>query len=209
MTGYRVWRRPGAAVAPGVCGPRAIGLCFLTMHPWRTIIALILLAPCVVAAGTVYKWVDADGVVHYSDQPQDGAEKVQLGTVQSLAMPVARGAAAQPKPREEPKKAPLGLGYTAMKITSPTAGRTFVNEPVPVSLDLTPQLQPGHTVTWYLNEAPLGETETSFTLDRLDRGTYTLYASITDATGAETVNSPVVTFNVHQPSMLAPQNPRH
>jgi len=78
-----------------------------------------------------------------------------------------------------------------------------------VSLELTPELQKGHTLTWYLNDAPLGQTDASFTLDHLGRGSYTLYASIADASGGDSVSSPTVTFYVHQPSMLAPQNPRH
>ncbi len=169
---------------------------------------LAVLTPLAVAAGSVYKWVDADGVVHYSDQPQPGAEKLEIGTVQTLAMPVPKNAAGQQKPKEAPKKAPLGLGYTEIKVTSPASGRTFIDEPVPVSLSLSPELQQGHTITWYLNDSPLGETDPSFTLERLDRGSYTLYATIADASGAETVNSPSVTFFVRQPSMLAPQHPR-
>ena len=43
--------------------------------------AVMFTLMCMVVSGTalpatVYKWVDADGVTHYSDQPHPGAQKV-------------------------------------------------------------------------------------------------------------------------------------
>lgn len=35
---------------------------------WRTIIILILLATSTALAGSIYKWVDKEGGVHYSDR---------------------------------------------------------------------------------------------------------------------------------------------
>jgi capsule polysaccharide export protein KpsE/RkpR len=40
-------------------------------------IAAFLFAPAVMAEGEVYRWKDANGVWHYSDQPQPGAELVK------------------------------------------------------------------------------------------------------------------------------------
>ena len=181
------------------------------MQTRPTFLALLLLAPLLASAGQIYKWVDADGVVQYSDQPHEGAEKTELGTVQTLHMPVAPnaplpGAQAPQAARQKPA---AGLGYTEVAVTSPPQGKTYTDEPVPVSLELQPGLQGGHTITWYLNEAPLPQTEGSFTIERLDRGAYTLYATITDADGTDTVTSKTVTFYVRQPSELAPKAQRH
>ena len=41
------------------------------------------LACSAVLAATVYKWVDDDGVVHYSDQPHPNAQKLQVHDVQT------------------------------------------------------------------------------------------------------------------------------
>ena len=46
------------------------------MHPRQTWLAIGLLTACTVQAAVIYKWVDADGVVHYSDQSSPGAEKI-------------------------------------------------------------------------------------------------------------------------------------
>jgi len=40
-------------------------------------LAALLLAPAVMAEGEVYRWKDGNGVWHYSDQPQPGAELVK------------------------------------------------------------------------------------------------------------------------------------
>jgi len=178
------------------------------MQTRPTLLALLLLAPLATLAGPVYKWTDADGVVHYSDQPQPGAEKVDIGTVQSLNMPVPKGSSA-PAPKAEQKKPAPGLGYTEITVSSPPAGKTYIEEPVPVSLVLVPGLLPGHTITWYLNDSPLEETGDAFTLERLDRGAYTLYATITDPASGDSVSTKTVPFYVRQPSELAPHNGKH
>lgn len=40
-------------------------------------IAFLLISPLALAAGDVYRWKDANGVPHYSDQPQPGAELIR------------------------------------------------------------------------------------------------------------------------------------
>src|SRR5262252_10689165 len=49
----------------------------------RTLFTLISFACSVALATTVYKWVDENGVVHYSDQPHPNAEKVHVQAVQT------------------------------------------------------------------------------------------------------------------------------
>jgi Domain of unknown function (DUF4124) len=166
--------------------------------------ALATLAIVTASATTVYRWTDADGVVHFSDQPGPGAEKVAIGPVKLYDTPKVKP---QKKP-DPPAKAPLlHLGYTTVSIGSPAANQTFFDEPVPVSLNLTPDLKPGHTVTWFLNGSPLDQSSASFTIDRLDRGTYSISATITDTDTQETTSAAAVNFFVHQPTIFSPQHP--
>ena len=46
------------------------------MHPRRLWIVLGLLTAVAAQSAVIYKWTDANGVVHYSDQPVPGAEKI-------------------------------------------------------------------------------------------------------------------------------------
>jgi Domain of unknown function (DUF4124) len=177
------------------------------MHLWRQCLAFAALAALtsVAAATTVYRWTDADGVVHFSDQPEPGAEKVPIGPVRTYEAPKLKP---QKKGPDTPPKVPLlHLGYSNVSISSPAAAQTFFDEPVPITLNLAPDLMPGHTLTWYLNGSPLDQSSENFTIDHLDRGTYTISATITDSNTQETTSAPPVTFYVHQPSILSPQHP--
>ena len=44
----------------------------------RAILALVGLLAATSVLAQAYKWVDEDGVTHYSDRPREGAELVEL-----------------------------------------------------------------------------------------------------------------------------------
>lgn len=48
-------------------------------------IAALLAGPLAMAGNDVYRWKDANGVPHYSDQPQPGAELIRSGGRSSTA----------------------------------------------------------------------------------------------------------------------------
>ncbi|HEY2463275.1 MAG TPA: DUF4124 domain-containing protein [Steroidobacteraceae bacterium] len=181
------------------------------MHPRQTWLAIGLLAACTVQAAVIYKWVDADGVVHYSDQASPGAEKI-VTSVSSA--PAASGARNATGPIAPAPQAPArgGLNYTEFSITSPAPDQTFFGDDVvAVHLNLNPSLRPNQSITWHLNGKQLDfpPNAESFALPRLDRGTYALAATITDQQTSESQSSNSVTFFVRQPSATGPQNPMH
>src|SRR5215469_5432068 len=51
----------------------------------RLAFTLIAFACSVAFATTIYKWVDENGVVHYSDQPHANAQKLQITGVQTYS----------------------------------------------------------------------------------------------------------------------------
>ncbi|MBP7663377.1 MAG: DUF4124 domain-containing protein, partial [Shewanella sp.] len=55
-----------------------------------TLIGLVLFS--MLAQATVYKWVDKDGKVHYSDEPQPNAQVVELKdkTLNQIALPLPK-----------------------------------------------------------------------------------------------------------------------
>ena len=66
----------------------------------RRLPLLLLLVACATAnSTTVYKWVDANGVTHYSDQPHPGAEKLEITGAQTYGSHAA--AVATPEGFEE------------------------------------------------------------------------------------------------------------
>ena len=161
-------------------------------------------------AAVVYKWTDSDGVVHYSDQPVPGAEKIftASGPAPGGSVPSARSA--NPGQSGPKKNVSPGINYNQFAITSPTPEQTFFgDEVIGVHLAVEPSLKPDQTITWHLNGRQLddlGPAAMQFSLPHLDRGTYAIAATITDRTTGESVSTTSVSFFVRQPSSLSPQH---
>jgi hypothetical protein len=179
------------------------------MHPRRLWILPAVLAAFAGQAAVIYKWTDSSGLVHYSDQPVPGAEKIVTsgspngGSTSSAAPGTAAGTSAQ-------KPAVPGIGYERFAITSPAPDQTFFgDETIGVHLALVPDLKPDQSITWHLNGKELedqGSGATQFTLPHLDRGTYVIAATITDQKTGSSQTTDSVNFFVRQPSALSPQH---
>ena len=179
------------------------------MHHRRLSILLGLCAAFTAGAAVIYKWTDADGVVHYSDQAVPGAEKVVTSSSSANGVD---GAVRSIPPATTTPKAPAGLGYSAMDIESPAPEQVFFgDELVPIRLHLDPVLKPNHTIAWQLNGKPLDDQANvvNFSLQSLPRGTYSVSATVADGTTGTSQSTNSVTFYVRQPSLLAPLNKAH
>ena len=155
------------------------------------------------ASATLYRWVDADGITHYSDRPSPGAEKVQIAAAQSY-----KGAATPAPPsRRATTSAPAAPRYSRLEITRPSEGEAFVNNggKVDAAAVLEPVLANGHQLWFVLDGTrqpdPAGGAMTM--TFQVDRGTHTMSAVITDDTGRELISSAGITFYVRQNSVLA------
>lgn len=163
------------------------------------LIALLLLTAFSLPAlsgDTLYKWVDAQGNVHYSDKPQPGASKVHLPTPTTFSAPdvtAPRGVASEPQDRSNSVAAPT------LEITSPTPDETFWNvQSITVTLAAQPELGPGDTVTITLDDKTQGPSSvTSATFTDLTRGTHTVHAVLHQAAGG-TISAKPVTFYIQQ-----------
>ena len=180
------------------------------MHPRRSWIAFGLFAALTAQAAVIYKWTDANGVVHYSDQPVPGAEKIiTAGTaINSYSAPLPGNASGQPQVRAGTPGAPAPVTFT---IASPQPEQSFFNdEPITVSLS-QPALGAGVSVTWRLNGQELADQNPSaaqFVLPNPGRGAFSIAATISNQTTGEVQTTPSVTFYVKEPSALSPQH-RH
>jgi hypothetical protein len=163
-----------------------------------------LLAAFAAGAAVIYKWTDADGVVHYSDQAVPGAEKMTIsGAVNGSAATHATA------PQAPAARTQTGLAFTVLTIDSPAPEEVFFGDnSVPVHLRLEPPLQASQTVTWHLNGKQLEQAADAvgFTLPTLPRGTYVIAATVVDADSGQSQSTDSVTFYVRQPSELSPQH---
>jgi hypothetical protein len=168
-------------------------------------------AVSIATAATVYKWVDENGVVHYSDQPHADAQKVQVEGAQTYKATEAATAAAAPgMPRPPDVAAPPS--YQGCALARPTQDQVLLNiDSLTIIVRTDPALHPGDQVYLMMDGQPLNRgapTGAQFVLTPVDRGAHTLQAVVRNSEGGLQCQTPSVTFHVRQPSVLAPQNPR-
>jgi hypothetical protein len=159
-------------------------------------------------AATVYRWVDENGVVHYSDQPHPNAEKLQVHAAQTYK---ASGADTAPA-AGGPASAAAPALYRGCAIMQPQDGQEFANiDSLTVAVQTDPALHLGDKIYVTVDGQALNggnPTGPQFVLSPVDRGTHTAQAQVKDANGAVQCQTPPVTFNVHQNSLLNPNNVR-
>lgn len=149
----------------------------------------------------VYRWVDAEGQVHYSDRPSEGADRVVLDIVPPSSSPVV----ASSTPGRTPSKAgnETAPGYEALTIQAPGQDETLWNIEGQLDVAVAPQpaLQAGHRIQLLLDGQTAAELEPGATRTRLSdvyRGQHTLLARIQDEFGTTLKQSEPVTFYVQQ-----------
>ena len=162
-------------------------------------ILFCLSAAAAAPAQEAYRWVDEDGVVHYSDRPREGAEAIQLPAPNVATTRRVPGPAAQRGGDEESAAEPAP-GYTSIEILSPKAEETLWNIEgvLNVSVALQPGLQPGHQVRVYFNGEMQPVSGTSFQLQEVWRGVHNLQVEVVDATGKLMIRSRPNRFYVQQ-----------
>lgn len=155
------------------------------------------------SGGKMYRWVDKDKTVHYSDRPQPGADSVTVPAPATYSAPRAPSPA--PRSGAGALGGPAAPPAQACGISSPTPDQVFPNvQSVMISyrgpLGGTATLQLSGT----LNESRTAPAGQAFTITPVPRGTYTATVSISGEPGVPPCVTPSVTFHVHQPSLLSP-----
>jgi hypothetical protein len=158
-----------------------------------------LLAVSAAAAQEAYRWVDEDGVVHYSDRPREGAEQIVLPA------PNVADTRRVPKPaagsqEEDESASKPATGYQSIELVSPKAEETLWNIEgvLNVSVALQPALQPGHQVRAYFDGEMQTVSGTSFQLQEVWRGVHNIQVEVVDATGKVMIRSQPNRFYVQQ-----------
>lgn len=153
------------------------------------------------AKDQVYKWVDKDGVVHYSSQPpSQGAQPAKLPPVQTY-----KGGTKPPldKFTKPGAKGNVSAG-SQIEVVTPSGDETFRGgeRVVPVAVLVTPQLAEGQKLIYLLDGTPASPptSDTSYALTGVDRGTHTVSVTMVDAgTGETLATSNGVTFHMKPP----------
>ena len=171
----------------------------------------LLFASTAVYADKVYKWVDAQGNVLYTDQPRNGAQEIKI----VASRPAGAPRASEATPRQSGSFASVEQEPFRYSVTlsAPTNEETIRDNDgnVTVALRVAPGLRGGNgdRIKLALDGSVL-DTDVSppgIVLAGLDQGSHTLQATLTDGNGRVLVRSELVTFYLKHWSLDDPTGP--
>ena len=186
----------------------------------RILLTLLLGLVCAAAQAAVYRSVDENGNIIFTDRPAPGvpAQEIIPSSPRPPAKPAkppapaAKGAEpkAVPAPPAAKAEPSVPAKYTDVTIRAPTNDETVGHNDGRVSIDFSvvPPLRAdvGHKVMALVDGIPLGKPSgaSPLVLENLDRGSHTLVLAVIDAKGAIIGSSKSITFHVQRISALRP-----
>lgn len=186
--------------------------CYATAMRTSLVFTCLVLLAAAAGATEVYRWVDENGVIHYSDSPHPGAEKIEVA--EPPVMPGYRrspAATSRSRPSAAERTQPAGFTYQSLTITQPAAEETLWNIAgrMTVTLSLQPALRQGDRVRVYFDGAPREVPGSSFELDEVWRGAHNLQAEVVNEAGEVMIRSEPVRFYVQQTTVNSRNNPNN
>lgn len=162
---------------------------------------LLLCLTLSASAFTVYKKVNKDGTVTYSDKPFPGAQKVTLPPANPQTTPAIPEQAPNQPTKEKPVKAKL-----AIEILSPTNGDSIRNNAGELTIMVQAQYPPKkrYVIQLLINDKPYGKAskKTKFELKELDRGIINIKAQLQTRHGKILAVSKETVVYMHKTSII-------
>jgi hypothetical protein len=160
--------------------------------------SLVLVCAAQVGVAQVYKHVDENGNITFTDKPPADAELIEIRSPNSISAPVAIEYHQEAAPKAE-----VAEGYT-VKITAPANETIIARGPgnFSVSASVTPGLQAESRLQLLIDGAARGEPQsgTSWALTNVFRGTHALEIAVVNAKGKQLAKSAPITVYVFRPS---------
>jgi hypothetical protein len=160
--------------------------------------ALVLAGCACLAAGEVYKIDDPSGRVIYTDTPpaDNSANQLKLPPINQL--PASKAGEVD---ELQSDKAQFG-GYSVINLVAPIDQSLihYDQQNIIVQLALTPELQVGHLVQYYLDGSVYGRplAAISYSIGNFQRGSHTVSARVVTVEGETVANSQSVRVHVQR-----------
>ena len=171
----------------------------------RFIFVLVGLLAAASVLAEAYRWVDEDGVIHFSDRPGPGAERIELSEYsRNTGIRLYRPPPPRSSTADEAAESDEPFSYQNLAISSPGPEETLWNIEgiLNVSLSLSPGLQSGHRVRVYFDGQQQMVSGTNFQLEEVVRGVHNIQAEVIDETGRLMIRSETNRFYVQQNSVI-------
>jgi len=185
----------------------------------RALLLLFNLMP-LLAMGAIYKYINPNGTVEYSDQSREGAVEVKVAPLRT-DVPLPSKIKKTLSPEEaQPQQAVSSYQLSIVNPKNEATVRENTGK-IEVTLQVTPPIDANsnYTLQLLLDGQAMDEVSTrpKYTLTNVDRGTHTLQAKLLDPWGRVVAHSKSITFYMRRHSILfrnkggnhrAPQMPK-
>lgn len=153
-----------------------------------------------VYAETVYKTVDAEGNIIFSDEDIEGAEKIELEEPQTISIPEIKSGY-----RSTTKLVPKEIEYTQLEIISPKNDTTIRSNEgkINIKVKIMPVLEKDNFIVFLLDgrEVSTGKSY-EYLLSDLDRGTHTVSVLVKNEKDAILKRSEQLVIHLRKESKL-------
>lgn len=179
--------------------------------PLTLLLLGLLASPAALAAkGQIYKWVDKDGVVHYSGEPpSDKAQPTELPPLQTYKPSAQKAPLSVLDSSSTASKGNLNAAVSEVRITSPLPNEVLrstgedgsIN--VSVAAAVLPAAPAGASYAFYLDgqlQNSKASSSPSYTLKNVERGSHSVTVAVLDAAGRELKRSAPVSFSSRPPT---------
>ncbi|GIU30027.1 DUF4124 domain-containing protein [Shewanella schlegeliana] len=171
-------------------------------------LALLLLLAATFAHATIYKWVDEDGTVHFSDKPVKNAEVVELkeNTQNNIKLPEVIALPSMQSDTDSEK-----VKYK-VQIVSPTEEESIHNNEGDITIiaNIEPQLSSAHELALFMDGQQIGNTQQHgiFKLNNIDRGEHSFVVKVLSKNGKQLASTPVRIVFLHRTTINGPTHVR-
>lgn len=168
----------------------------------KLLLLLLFLFVTYVHAETIYKTVDAEGNIVFSDVPSEGAEEIKIKKAQAINPAKARSFKLSPE-EDISKK----FNYTKLAIVSPENDSTIHGGDgnVNITATLEPDLNEKDVMVLFMDgKEMLSGKAAQFLLANIDRGTHSIYVAVKNEEDKVLKRSDIVTFHVRRIAQLSP-----
>ena len=153
------------------------------------ILTVLILFSVNLYAEKVYKTVDEDGHIIFTDKPTEGSEEIKLKELQTIKNPNP----ARYKPlQNKASDSETGSLYKVLLVTNPADGSGLRSNDgnISISLTLEPSLRSGHKLVITLDGKEISSGGAlSVSLKNVDRGTHTIGAKVIDGNGSQLIST--------------------
>ncbi|MFO7993567.1 MAG: DUF4124 domain-containing protein [Marinobacter sp.] len=174
------------------------------MKPRLAFVAGILTFIALPLSAEVYRQVDSQGNVTYTDEPAEGtdAEEVKVKPVTTVTLPKPESVQEPEQLRETVEQE--GAAYDSVTFVAPGDDEAFHSGSGDVEFQVTssPSLRDNHKYEVTLDGQPVGQSSSGTVMVRnVYRGTHDAGVNIIDSNGVTIKSGESISFTIHRPSV--------